>query len=73
MYLFHSRGLNLLLLIISVSILDIKMFAKATVILLLIAVPQGFGISSLSWWKVHAVFVVFSDTVYKYDVKCHAQ
>lgn len=52
MYLFHSRGLNLLLLIISVSILDIKMFAKS---------------------KVHAAFVVFSDTVYKYDVKCHSE
>ena len=26
-----------------------------------------------AWCEVHAAFVVFSDTVYKYDVMCHAQ
>ena len=39
MYLFHSSGFLLLLLIISVSTADIKMFAKATAIFVPIAVP----------------------------------
>ena len=39
MYLFHSSGLVLLWLIISISTEDIKMFAKATAIFVPIAVP----------------------------------
>ena len=39
MYLFHSRGFILLLLIVSVSTMNIKMLAKATATLVPFAVP----------------------------------